>query len=319
VDLSRAFVSREILPIVVTGGGGFVGARLVRRLAGEGRSPHVLLRSTTDPWRLAGLEGRIRTHVCDLGDAKAVAAAIHAIRPRTVFHVAATGAYHAGDPGELFADNVLATFHLLEATAGVPDCRVVYTCSSLEPGPRPVPIRESDPFRPHTPYGVVKAASTLLARQAAGQGRPIVMLRPFAVYGPGEPAKRLIPTAIRAALDGTPLRLTAPGFTRDFVFVEDVVDAYVAAAHAPGIDGELVNIGTGRATPNEEVVRLVASVVGRPIALHPEPFPARATDTAVWCADITKARDLLGWSPAHTLEQGLVRAVAWLREERLVH
>ena len=319
MDLSRAFVSREILPIVVTGGAGFLGARLVRRLAGEGWSPHVLLRSTTDRWRLAGLDGRIRTHVCDLADAQAVAAAIRAIRPRTVFHVAATGTYRAGDPGELFADNVLATFHLLEATADRPDCRVVHTCSSLEPGPRPEPIRESDPFRPRTPFGVAKAASTLLARQAAGQGRPIVMLRPFSVYGPGEPATRLIPTAIRAALDGTPFRLTAPGFTRDFVFVEDVVDAYLAAATAPGIDGQLLNIGTGRATPNEEVVRLVASVVGRPITLHPEPFPAKPTDTAVWCADITTARDLLGWSPAHTLEQGLVRTVTWLREGRLVH
>ncbi len=140
------------------------------------------------------------------------------------------------------------------------------------------------------------------------------MLRPFAIYGPGEPAKRLIPTAIRAALDGTPFRITAPGFTRDFVFVEDVVDAYLAAADAPGIEGHLINVGTGRATSNEAVVHLVASVVGRPITLHPEPFPAKPTDTAVWCADITKARDLLGWSPTHTLEQGLVRTVASLRE-----
>jgi len=75
-----------------------------------------------------------------------------------------------------------------------------------------------------------------------------------------------------------------------------------------------INIGTGRATANEEVVALVASIVGRPITLHPEPFPAKPTDTALWCADITKARDLLGWSPAHTLEQGLVRTVASMRE-----
>lgn len=307
-------MSREILPIVVTGGAGFLGARLVRRLADEGSSPHVLLRPTTDPWRLAGLADRIRTHVCDLTDPQAVGAVLRAVRPRTIFHVAATGSYGGDDLGRLFADNVLATFHLLEAAADRPDCRVVYTCSSLETGPRPEPIRESDPFRPRVPFGVTKAASTLLARQAAGQGRPIVMLRPFSMYGPGEPAKRLIPTAIRAALDGTPFPLTAPGFTRDFVFVEDVVDACLAAAITPGIEGELINIGTGRATANEEVVALVASIVGRPITLHPEPFPAKPTDTALWCADITKARDLLGWSPAHTLEQGLVRTVASMRE-----
>lgn len=309
-------MSREILPIVVTGGAGFLGARLVRRLAVEGRAPHVLLRRTTDPWRLTGLEGRCTVHACDLSDPEAVAAAMRAVRPRTVFHVAATGSYGNDDWSRLFADNPLASFHVLDACAGLPECRVVHSCSSLEPGPRPAPIRESDPFRPRTPYGVAKAAATLLARLAAGLGCDVVMLRPFAIYGPGEPARRLIPTAIRAALDGTPFRLTAPGFTRDLVFVEDVVDAYLAAAHAPGVAGQLINIGTGRATPNEEVVRLVASVVGRPITLHPEPFPARDTDTAVWCADVTKARDLLGWSPAHSLEQGLARTVAAFREAR---
>ena len=274
----------------------------------------MLIRPTTDTWRLAGLEGRIETHVCDLADPQAVGDVLRTVRPRTVFHVAATGAYRATDPSELFVDNVLATFHLLEAVAGLPDCRVMHTCSSLEPGPRPEPIRESDPFRPRVPFGITKASSTLLARQAARMGLPVVMLRPFAIYGPGEPSQRLIPTAIRAALEGTPFRL-ARGYTRDFIFVEDVVDAYLAAATTPGLEGELINVGTGRATPNEEVVRLVEEIVGRPIALDPEPYPAKPTDTAVWCADITKARELLGWSPAHTLEQGLARTVAAMRED----
>ena len=195
---------------------------------------------------------------------------------------------------------------------------MVHTCSSLEPGPRLEPIRVR-PFRPRTPYGTAKSAATLLARLAAGLGCDVVMLRPFSIYGLGEPARRLIPTAIRAALDGTPFRLTAPGFTRDLVFVEDVVDAYLAAASRPGLGGHLINIGTGRATTNEDAVRLVASVVGRPIAIDPEPFPASPTDTTVWCADVTKARALLGWSPAHSLEQGLARAVASFREGRHGH
>jgi nucleoside-diphosphate-sugar epimerase len=300
-------VSRDILPTLVTGGAGFLGARLVRRLVATGAPVHVLVRPSSDLRRIADLTG-VHLHTCDLTDPKAVDAVVRHVQPRTVFHIAATGAY-TGDWSALFGDNVLATFNLLGATAALPDCRFIHTASSLETGPLDSPIRESDAFAPRVPYGVTKAASTLLARQAAATGRAVVMLRPFAMYGPGEPEKRLIPTAIRAALHGIPLRLTAPGYTRDLVFVDDVVEAYMTAAVVEGIAGELINVGTGRATANEEVVRTIAAIVGRAITVEPELYPARPTDTALWCADVTKARELLGWSARHTLEQGLAETV----------
>lgn len=307
----------DIAPVLVTGGAGFLGARLVRRLIAAPRAVHLLVRPTSNLHRISDIVDRVHIHSCDLGDAESVQAAVDTIRPRTVFHIAATGAYVSGGEAQLFRDNILATFNLLQATAGLRGCRFVHTASSLEPGPLPVPIKETDPFAPRVPYGATKAASTLLARLAARHGQSVVVLRPFAIYGPGEPDKRLIPTAIRAALSGTPLRLTAPGYTRDLVYVDDVVDAYLAAATADKIDGELINVATGRATANEETVRLIEELVGRPIVLDPAAYPARPTDTSMWCADVSKAQRLLGWRAAHDLRAGLAKTVTWHTDSRL--
>jgi nucleoside-diphosphate-sugar epimerase len=296
-------------PVLVTGGAGFLGAAVVRRLVAEGYDVHIVVRATTCLARIDDLLGKVTLHRADLADAGDVALLVRQLEPDTVFHTAATGGYaRAGDAG-LFRDNVLATANVLQATAPLAHCRVIHTASSLEPGPLAVAVRESVPPAPVIPYAASKASSTLLALQAAACGRRVAVLRPFAIYGPGEPEQRLIPTAIRAALGGTPLRLTEPGFTRDLVFVEDVVDAYLAASRAEGIDGEIINVATGLPTANEETVRTIEWLTGRPIAIAAERYPAKATDQPLWFADVSKAKRLLGWRATHTVEQGLRRTI----------
>lgn len=298
------------MPVLVTGGAGFLGARLVRRLAAGNRPVHLIVRPTTNLHRLTDFVGAVHLHQCDLADEAQVQALVRRVEPRTVFHIAATGAYGADGVTQLFRDNVLATCHLLRATLPIRTCRFVHTASSLETGPCDRPIKEDLPFAPIVPYGSNKAAATLLARLAAAHGQRVVLLRPFAIYGPGEPARRLIPTAIHAARTGSPLKLTSPGYTRDFVYVDDVVDAYLAAADADGVDGELINVATGRATTNEEVVRVIEQVAGQRIAIETGAYPPRVTDTSVWCADVAKAERLLGWKAKHDLKSGIAAILA---------
>jgi nucleoside-diphosphate-sugar epimerase len=141
-----------------------------------------------------------------------------------------------------------------------------------------------------------------------------VILRPFSIYGPFESATRLVPTAIRRALDGKPLPLTRGRFVRDFVFVDDVVDACLLAADRAGIDGETFNVGTGTETSNQEVVAVVEKVLGCRIDVDLGGYEAHASDTHCWRADPTKAREKLSWQASVSFEEGVHRTVDFQRE-----
>ncbi len=144
----------------------------------------------------------------------------------------------------------------------------------------------------------------------------IVILRIFSAYGYWESPTRLIPTAIMTAFENGKMDLTAPGYRRDFVFIEDVVDACLLAINAEDPRGEIINIGSGQQATNEEAVEAIQEITGRTIRVRAGSYPARASDTSHWVADIQRARLLLGWEPRHTLHQGLAKTVAWLHLHR---
>jgi nucleoside-diphosphate-sugar epimerase len=208
---------------------------------------------------------------------------------------------------------VLGTSNLLEAIGSLAYRRFVHVGSSLEYGPRARPLTETDALRPTTFRGVTKAAAALLCQQAAvSDERPIVVVRPFSVYGYWERG-RLVPTAILSALRGRPMSLTTPGYRRDLVFVEDVVEACLRAGEADDIVGETINVGSGEQWSNEEVVEAVQALSGTRIPLSIGAHAASCSDTGHWVADIRRAKELLGWEPEHTLTQGLEKTIAWFR------
>lgn len=302
---------------LVTGGAGFLGANLARHLADAGTDVHVLVRPSTARWRLAGLTGRVQVHVVDLLDASAVADVMTRLAPRLVFHLAAAGG-HAGDPDArrtALATGVAGTFNVLAALGGNRDVqRLVHVGSFLEYGPRVAALTERDALAPTTFRGAVKAASTLLCQQAAREGVPVVTLRAFSIYGPWEQSSRLVPTAIRSALTGRPLSLTAIEARHDFVYVDDVVRACIQACWSDGVVGEAINIGSGVETSNRDLVRAVERAVGRPVVIDDDGFPAPPSDTPHCLADVEKARLLLGWRPDYDLASGLACTVRWQRE-----
>ena len=303
----------------MTGAGGFLGVNLCRALAAAGAEVHGTVRPGGSAWRLDAL-GQTGTRVrpVELTDAGAVRRLVAEVRPEVVFHAAARSAYDRDAAlGAAAADAVLTLAHLLDALAGRPLRRFVLLGSSLVYGAGDAPHREDEPLAPGTRRGAVKAASSLLALQHAREtGFPLVEARLFSVYGPWEPLHRLIPRAIRAALLGEELPLTEPGLRRDPVFVDDAVEACLSAAEAPGVAGRAINVGSGREVANEELVRAVAEVTGRPVRTLAGAYPARASDRPHWAADTTLARELLGWQPRHSLREGLARTVPWV-EERL--
>jgi nucleoside-diphosphate-sugar epimerase len=300
---------------LVTGAAGFVGANLVRRLLGDGHEVHALVRPGSDRWRLSGVAD-VRVAEADLRDAGAVAATVAGIRPEAVFHLGTRGAYSwQADEREILETNVLGTANVLDACARVGVAALVNTGSSSEYGFKDHAPAETEPLEPTSVYGVAKAASTLLCTSVARErALPVTTLRLYSAYGPWEEPGRFVPALAAAALRGTLPSLASPRVARDFVWVGDVVDAYLVAAAAPGT-GAVYNVGSGRQTTLEEAVDAARRVLG----VSEEPswgsMPDRSWDTEVWVADVSKIERELGWRAAVAFDEGLERTTAWLDSE----
>jgi len=304
---------------LLTGGTGFVGANLARRLLDLGHEVHLLVRPRRRSWRLAGLEDRVRLHEADLGDEGAVAAAARAAGADWVFHLAAHGAYSfETDIREMVRTNVAGTVNLLEAVRATGFEAFVNAGSSSEYGLQDHPPAEDERPEPNSDYAATKLAATQLCRQVARRERlHVVTLRLYSVYGPYEDPRRLLPSLIEKGLGGTLPPLVRSSVARDFVYVDDVCDAFVRAAEGPATDaGEIYNVGTGVQTTLGQAVE----VARRLLPIRDEPRWAsmtdRSWDTDCWVADARKIRRALGWEPRHRFEQGFARMVEWSKAAR---
>lgn len=301
-------------PVLVTGAAGFVGACAVRELLRRGHQVHALVRPQSDDWRLRPVRTELHVHGGDLADAAAVRRVVQAVRPRAVVHLATHGAYEAQDDARaILRTNVFGTLNLLEASVEAGVAAFVNAGSSSEYGFKSAPMREADVLEPNSFYAVGKAAQTHLCRLLARRSRMgIAVFRLFSVYGPWEEPTRLIPTLLRRARVGLPLCMTAPRTARDFVYVDDVLDALLNLSAVSRLRGEVVNLGTGVETTLETVVATVQRLLGDRSPVHWGAMADRHWDSTRWVADPSRARALLGWEPRHTLHQGLARTADWM-------
>lgn len=305
--------------VLITGGGGFVGANLARRLVRNGDDVHLLIRGAHDAWRIEAIQPEISLHAADLEDAPAVMHAVERIRPDWVFHLAAHGAYSWQTKlHRIVSTNVVGTANLVEACLRTGFEVFVNTGSSSEYGLKDHPPAEEEALEPNSYYAVAKASATFLCRYTA-RSRNVRMptLRLYSVYGPYEEPNRLVPSLIIHGLRGELPPLTDPNTVRDFVYVDDVVDAYLLAATRRGDDpGAIYNVGSGIQTPLRAIVELARRALG--IAVEPlwASMPERAWDASAWVADTRKISGELGWRPVHTIGEGFRRTVDWLRGDQ---
>lgn len=300
--------------VLVTGGGGFVGANLSRRLLDLGAHVHLLMRPQAATWRIQEILTKIRIHTGDITDETSLAQAFDHARPDFVFHLATPRGNDASAWKRLTEVNVLGAIQLVEQMLRTPSARLVVAGSSMEYGPKAQAHCEQDILTPVTWHGVGKASAGLVYRQAAqSMGLLINQLRLFHIYGPWESSHRLLPSAILSALAGHPLQLTRAEIRRDWIYVEDVVDALLCAVMSEA-QGEIYNIGSGSELSNEEVVAVVEQLTGTGVVRVSGAFPGSASDTAHRCADICKAKIQMGWTPQHNITSGISVTLAWHRE-----
>jgi UDP-glucose 4-epimerase len=302
---------------VVTGGAGFIGSHLVRRLCAEGAQVRVVDDlSTGREENLAGIA--VELVRADLG----AASLDELVRGAdVVFHLAAIPSVprSVAEPLASHHASATATLRLLVAARDAGVRRFVNSSSSSVYGDvaRP-PMREDMPTVPRSPYGVGKLAAEGYTRVAAWLwGMETISLRYFNVFGPRQDPDSAyaaaIPKFIRAALRGERSRIFGDGTqTRDFTYVDNVVEANVLAARAARLGGESVNVAAGQPRSVLDLVSAIARAVGR--SVEPEFAPPRPGDIRDSHADISLALRLVGFEPRVGFDEGLRRTVEWLAE-----
>jgi dTDP-glucose 4,6-dehydratase len=309
---------------LVTGGTGFIGSHLTRRLLAEGADVHAVTSraSSTYPWRLLDVRERISLHEVDLTDAAAVTALAAEVRPGHVFHLAADT--HVGRSwqrvDECLRTNVQGTVTLLRAIADHGCDRFVHVSTGDVYGRVAVPFREDARVNPMSPYAVSKyAAECYCLMFQRSEGWPVVVLRPFNAYGPAQSPDRVIPELIVRALRGEDVELTRGLQTREFNYVEDLVDGMVRAACAPGIEGEVFNLGCGEERAIRDVVGVTLQLLGNPVEARFGALPERPGEIGRVLSDSSRARERLQWAPRVSLRDGLKRTVDWYRDRQAAH
>lgn len=288
---------------LVTGASGFIGMHLLERLRSDGAEIHAVSRQA------AASDDQVVWHAADLVDADAVARIVREVRPAVVFHLA--GDSRAARAAELvtptFAANATSTVNLLAAVAEHGAERVVLAGSLEEPDPGEAPS---------SPY----AASKLAARSYAELFRtvvdlPVVVLRIFMVYGPRQrDVRKLVPYVILSLLRGEPPQLTSGRREVDWVYVEDVADAFVAAAVADDPARASVDVGSGTTCSIRSVVERLAGLVDPTVVLAFGAVDDRPLEQ-VRAADVDCAARALGWHARVDLDEGLRRTVDWYRRQ----
>lgn len=298
---------------LITGASGFIGANLARRLIKDGQEVHLILRDGFKTWRLDELLKKFQIHYQDLSDKDQLIRIFKTVRPDVIYHLATSGAYsYQSDPDLIIKTNVLGTWHLLQAAMTVGFELFVNTGSSSEYGFKTQPMQETDLLEPNSYYAVTKSFQTYLSSFIANsQNKNIVTLRPFSVYGRFEEPTRLIPTLMKALFFKKPLNLVNPKTSRDQIYIDDIVEAYLKIDQLKQNRGQYFNIGTGIQSTIKEVVEKAVLVTGENTTFNWGKMKGRSWDSNTWVADISKAKKLLDFNPKISLEQGLKLMWIW--------
>jgi UDP-glucose 4-epimerase len=306
--------------VLVTGATGFIGSHLCRRLIHDGADVHALTSTVSSvyPVRLVDVRHRLTLYGGNLNDSGAMDSVVEQADPAVVFHL---GAYtHVGKSwdriDECVQTNIHGTVNLLQSLARSRYRRFVYTSTSEVYGDIEVPFREDAAVDPLSPYAVSKYAGERFCRMLQrGRSWPIVVVRPFNAYGPAQSPDRVVPEIIVKGLRRERLAMTEGRQTREFNYVEDLVDGFVLAATAEGVEGEVFNIGGGEEISMRDLARTVLGLMGDPIVPEFGALPNRPTEIWSMRSDVTKATKRLGLPAARSLTAGLEPTIAWYRRE----
>jgi dTDP-glucose 4,6-dehydratase len=308
--------------VLVTGSEGFIGSALTERLLEMGAhvKGFVLYNFKGDLGWVAHLADKVELYFGDVRDYNAVEDSMQGIH--TVFHLAASISvpYSILHPRETIETNIVGTLNVLKAAQVKHVRKIVHISSSEIFGtPEYVPIDEKHPRNPQSPYAASKeAADNLCKAFYYSYGLPVDIIRPFNTFGPRQSPRAVIPNIILQLLNGDVLKLGNLKPSRDFTYVKDTVDGILLGGLLK-VNGEEINLGTGKEISVGSLVKLIARLMGKEqYVLKREKKRVRRQEAEVvrLVSNNAKAKKVLGWKPAYTLEEGLVETIEWFKENK---
>lgn len=303
--------------ILILGAGGFLGGALARRLAGDGRRVYRVMRQPAPPF---GENDSV--HTGDLSDAPLMREML--MRCGTVFHLASatTPGSSARQPSLEAEFNLLPTLRFLDVMQDFPDRRLIFVSSggALYGNPKIEVAPETHPTTALSYHGAGKIAlESFLVTFSRLTGTRLTVLRPSNLYGPGQPLKScfgLVRTMLQHIRQGTTMEIWGDGETvRDFLYIDDMVEACCRVRAKGDAGGEAFNIGAGTGHSINQLRQLAERITGRPLDVAYQPH--RQVDVIRIVLDCSKIRAILGWAPTISLTEGLARTWQWLQSQPL--
>jgi NAD dependent epimerase/dehydratase len=307
--------------VLVTGAGGFIGSHLAEKLVTLGARTRAMVHydaQGSSGW-LDGspFKGEMQIVTGDITDRDSVRDAMKEVE--TVFHLAALIAipYSYRAPASYVRTNIEGTLNVLQTAREMCTDRVIHTSTSETYGTaRYVPMDESHPLQGQSPYAASKIGADKMAEAFHLSFQlPVVTVRPFNAFGPRQSARAVLPTIITQCLNGQEVvRLGSLTPTRDWSYVSNTVDGFLAAAATPGAVGRTINIGSGEGISVGDAAALIARRIGRPIRIELDPLRVRPESSEVdrLLADVGLASSLLGWQPQVNFEKGVDLTIDWI-------
>lgn len=308
--------------VLVTGADGFIGSHLTRALLDEGCEVRALCLYNSFG-TLGWLEGlshpNLETVLGDVRDPDFCREICRGID--TVFHLAALIAipYSYIAPDSYVDTNIRGTLNMLQGAKAAGVSRIIVTSTSEVYGTAlTVPITESHPRQPQSPYSATKIGADALALSFhAAFDLPVVIARPFNTYGPRQSARAIIPTIITQIASGRrEIKVGDLTPTRDFNYVADTAAGFIAIAGAEGVEGREINIATGTEVTMQQTLETIADIMNADITwvVDPERLRPSASEVRRLCGDSTLIHQLTGWAPQHTLREGLAKTIEWFTD-----
>jgi len=301
--------------VLVTGGSGFIGLHLVERLIKEDADIYVIKRpnSILTPWTKDILK-KVKVYNVDISDFEKLKHIMKKIEPKKIFHLAAFTNVNRSFTvtNEAIKNNVQGTLNLLHSLENVDfDCFInTSTCEVY--GNNPVPFTENQLPNPVSPYGASKYSAEVFCQFFYNTYNfPITILRPFTSYGEYQLCKMFIPQIIVSCLLKEDLKLTEGTQTREFNYVEDIVDGYIKTSITKRAIGEIINIGCGEEHSIKETVFKIIKLVGNDTKPLFGSIDYRENEIWRLFCDNTKAKKILKWEPKYSIERGLEKTIKW--------